>query len=301
MVPPEKGYTVPLDGGARRAGRGRGTAICCTPRPPVTRFMNLALAARRGLMAAVLATAPWCTAAGGDAGSVVLLHGLNRGAGSMDGIADALRADGYRVHNLDYPSGRHRVARLAGWLADRIDGCCRDAARGAGLDFVTHSLGGILLRELRRRRPDIRIRRAVMLSPPNHGSELVDVLRDSALFQMVTGPAGQELGTDPGSAPNRLGPVDFPLGVVAGRSSLNPLYSWLIPGDDDGTVAVERTRVDGMADFIVIGANHTFVMMDAEAIRQVRAFLARGAFDRRRTAGTALRTYSGDVDATTRG
>jgi pimeloyl-ACP methyl ester carboxylesterase len=145
---------------------------------------------------------------------------------------------------------------------------------------VTHSLGGIVVRQWRELRPERRVRRVVMLSPPNHGSELVDVMRGSALFRMVTGPAGQELGTGPDSAPNRLGPVDFELGVVAGRSSINPLYSWLIPGEDDGTVAIARTRVAGMKDFVVIDANHTFIMQSDEAIRQVKAFLGAGRFDR---------------------
>ena len=135
------------------------------------------------------------------------------------------------------------------------------------------------MRALERRRPDIAIRRVVMLAPPNGGSELVDVLRDSALYRIVTGPAGQELGTAPGALPARLGPVGFELGVIAGRSSLNPLYSLIIPGDDDGTVAVARTRVPGMDDFIVIDASHTFVMHSAAAIHQTRAFLAAGRFD----------------------
>ena len=136
-----------------------------------------------------------------------------------------------------------------------------------------------MVRVLRERHPSIAIRRVVMLAPPNQGSELVDALGESALFRIVTGPAGQELGTANGSVPIDLGPVDFTLGVVAGRSSLNPVYSWIIPGEDDGTVAVDRTRVAGMRDFIVIDANHTFVMQSEEAIRQARHFLREGRFD----------------------
>lgn len=235
----------------------------------------------------VLAWAPAPRAASADAATaptVVLLHGLNRTHRSMARLADALRASGRRVVNLDYPSSTLRVADLALWLAARLQRCCAGPV-AARIDFVTHSLGGIVLRALRRRDsalgmgPAIAIGRVVMLSPPNRGSELVDVLAGSAAFRLLTGPAGQELGTGVNSVPNRLGEVDFELGVVAGCSSLNPVHSWIIPGIDDGTVAVARTRVQGMRDVVTVRASHSFIMQDAEAIRQTLLFLQEGRFD----------------------
>ncbi len=210
---------------------------------------------------------------------VVLLHGLNRMATSMAELARALEGAGRRTVNLDYPSGQHDIDTLAAWVLGALDACCGTALEG-GVDFVTHSLGGIVVREMHRQRPALAVRRVVMIAPPNAGSELVEALGKSALFRLVTGPAGQELGTGAASVPNRLGPVRFELGVIAGTTSLNPVYSWVIPGEDDGTVAVARTRVEGMVDFVTVQANHTFIMQDARAIRQAVHFIENGRFER---------------------
>lgn len=231
---------------------------------------------------------------------VVLLHGLNRGARSMSAIQRALQDHGRKVVNLDYPSAGHGIAELGVWLHDAMLECgitrgdretddSRADDSGAdhsGTDFVTHSLGGIVVRAMHAQFPQVAIRRVAMLSPPNQGSEVVDKLGhwffSKALFRTITGPAGLQLGTRADSVPNMLGAVDFKTGVVAGNVSLNPLYSWLIPGEDDGTVAVRRMRVEGMSDFITVRASHTFIMHNADAIHQACHFLAHGCFDHAR-------------------
>jgi hypothetical protein len=120
-----------------------------------------------------------------------------------------------------------------------------------------------------------------MLSPPSQGSEVVDRLGGWWLFQAMNGPAGAELGTGPDSLPNRLGRAQFSVGIIARTRSVNLFLSALIPGADDGKVAVDRARLDGMADFVVVPASHPFIMNNREAIRQTLTFLRTGSFDRK--------------------
>ena len=209
--------------------------------------------------------------------TVVLLHGLARDASSMDAMAAALRGAGYRVCNVAYPSREHPIAELAArFVAPSVARCNPDAA--APVDFVTHSLGGIIVRELARTGAVPAIGRVVMLGPPNHGSEVVDAVGDWRVFDAIHGPAGRELGTGEGSVPQRLGPATIEVGIIAGSDSINWINSLIIPGADDGKVSVQSARLEGMRDLVIVAVSHPFLMKDDEVIRQALRFLALGCF-----------------------
>lgn len=208
---------------------------------------------------------------------VILLHGLARTASSMAVMEEALRTAGYHVINVDYPSRHHPVAELASLAVETGLSQCA-AADAETVHFVTHSMGGILVRYYLRDHRIENLGRVVMLAPPNQGSEVVDNLRDTPGFALFNGPAGLELGTDENAVPARLGPVDFPVGIIAGTESVNLMLSQFLPNPDDGKVSVARTKVEGMADFVAISATHPFIMRNEEAIRHTLSFLATGSF-----------------------
>jgi triacylglycerol lipase len=209
---------------------------------------------------------------------VILLHGLCRASRSMVIMEVALAKAGYKVRNVDYPSRTASIQKLADdAIGKAVGDCQRD---GAGqINFVTHSLGGILVRSYLARHTIPSLGRVVMLAPPNQGSEVVDKLGGLLLFKWLNGPAGNELGTDPNSTPNKLGPANFPVGIIAGDRSINWINSLMIAGRDDGKVSVERTKLAGMTDHLVVHATHPFIMKNCETIRQTIQFLRAGRFD----------------------
>ena len=211
---------------------------------------------------------------------VILLHGLCRTSRSMLPMERALSSSGYHVVNVDYPSRTAPIEKLSEDAIGRAVTDCQNAG-ATKIHFVTHSLGGILVRSYLSRHAVPHLGRVVMLGPPNQGSEVVDKLGSFRVFKQLNGPAGNELGTATNSTPNRLGPANFCAGVIAGDRSINWINSRLIPGRDDGKVSVQRTRLAGMADHIVVHAAHPFLMRHRTIIRQTIHFLRTGRFERK--------------------
>jgi triacylglycerol lipase len=210
---------------------------------------------------------------------VILLHGLCRTSRSMVKMERVLTEAGCKVRNVNYPSRNTSIQKLADdAIGKAVSDCQQDGT--TKIDFVTHSLGGILVRSYLARHIIPNLGRVVMLAPPNQGSEVVAKLGWLFLFKWINGPAGNELGTDTNSTPNKLGPANFPVGIIAGDRSINWINSLLIPGRDDGKVSVERTKLAGMTDHIVIHTTHPFIMKDREVIRQTIQFLRAGSFSR---------------------
>ena len=208
---------------------------------------------------------------------VVVLHGLARSPQSMSRLAGRLSDAGFHVDNLDYPSTREPFGELVARVARAAE---HDSASCPKIHFVGYSLGALLVRAyLQQTRPK-NLGRVVMIGPPNHGSEIVDLIGGTWLFKTIFGPVGSELGTSPESLPARLGQPNFEFGVIAGNQAINPLGWWLIPGENDGEVSVESARLDGMSDFVVLPENHTFIMDAPEVATETVAFLRTGHFGR---------------------
>ena len=243
---------------------------------------------------------PFCAAAD----CVVLIHGLNRSNLSFVVMQKILQRHGYKVVVQSYPSTEADLFVLAEQTLPRaFDACEADTVH-----IVAHSMGAILVRIwLAQDRLDVpvdqagltgpaaqdrrvRLGRVVMLAPPNQGSEVVDVFGDMRFFSWLNGPASQQLGTD-GVAPV-LPQARYPLGVIAGSRSVNPLFSALIPGRDDGAVSVAATALKGMTDHITLPVIHSFLMNNPLVLYQVLWLLRQGAFARDVTLMDAVRALT---------
>ncbi|MCK5708636.1 MAG: alpha/beta hydrolase [Candidatus Aureabacteria bacterium] len=207
---------------------------------------------------------------------VVLLHGLGRTSISMKKMEKYLNEKGYIVINFGYASVIHDIDKVSIKLDKVIKDECKDTNKK--INFVTHSLGGIVVRYYLKDKKNKRTGRVVMLAPPNKGSEIADWLKNKTFCKWIAGPTAWQLGTDPDSIPMALGNVQFDLGVIAGNKSVLPFLSSKIPGEDDGAVSVERAKVSGMKDFIKVHSTHTFIMNDKKVQDQVDHFFRNGMF-----------------------
>ena len=238
----------------------------------------------RGPLRPCYAVTPVQTGAPLNQDTIVFLHGLGRTWLSMAWLATRARRRGYAVVNHGYRSRRHSIEQHAEQLRTVVRAIhCRGR-----IHFITHSLGGIVVRAMladRGARPDC-LGRVVMLSPPNQGSELADFLAGNPVFHAVLGPSAGELGTSASSTPNRLGPVDFDVGVITGDRALLAWPSGIFPGPGDGKVTVERARVHGMRDFLVVQRSHSFIMFAADVAEAAFHFLEHGRFPSERARTT---------------
>ncbi|MBA4037220.1 MAG: alpha/beta hydrolase [Bradyrhizobium sp.] len=208
---------------------------------------------------------------------VVLLHGISRTALSFRKMQVALERAGFATLNLDYASRRKPLEALAEDIhpaiqrfADRIDG---------SVHFVCHSMGGLLARVYMARHRPKHLGRVVMLGTPNSGSEIADRLKNFGAYRAFFGPAGQQLGTKRDDAINALFPaLDYPVGIVAGNRSIDPLAGTMLPKPHDGRVSVKNTVIDGMADHIVVDTSHPWLVRNSVAVAQTIAFLQDGTF-----------------------
>ena len=218
-----------------------------------------------------------CSAVGSaQTEAVVLLHGLGRGKSIMTPLKERLEAEGYAVRVGDYRSIGRTPEEIIKDVADQITAFRLDTFRT--VHFAGHSLGGLIIRAYL---DSIRMKnlgRVVLIGSPSKGTPFVDHFRDTWMMKVV-GPAARSLGTDAKSFPRTLHAPYYPVGIIAGkyRTFNNEEF---IPGEDDGIVPVESTKVEGMTDFIVVEVSHSSLPKSEEVAEQVKEFFRMGKFKR---------------------
>lgn len=206
--------------------------------------------------------------------AVILLHGAIRSSKSLAKLGLVLAEDGYTIVPFDYPSTKAEIETSADYLqqvVERLEGIEK-------IHFVTHSMGGLVVRSWSGRYGDKRSGRLVMMGVPNFGARMADHLKTNLLFKLLYGQAGQQLSSDSGGFIAQLPTPKFEFGVIAGKAGTPRGFNPLVPGDDDGTVSVESTRLPGATDFVSIRGGHSFLMFKPKVVEWTRRYLKHGHF-----------------------
>ncbi|MFO1483519.1 MAG: alpha/beta fold hydrolase [Verrucomicrobiaceae bacterium] len=213
--------------------------------------------------------------------TVVLIHGLGRSRRSMWMVALWLKFCGYRVTSIGYPS---RCVSIAEAVEQHLMPALAklEVEDGSRVHFVTHSLGGIVFRYWAARRdPAFPLGRAVLLAPPNRGSEIIDELGQWGWVRWLLGPVSAELGTDADSTPNSLGPLPPETGIIMGSKDTLPVFRHLLGPESDGVVTIASSHGEGETDFTLLPTNHATIILQPAVFRAVNRFLKTGSFAER--------------------
>jgi pimeloyl-ACP methyl ester carboxylesterase len=201
---------------------------------------------------------------------VLFVHGLWMNGLETWWLRHRVEAQGFGAHAISYPTMHATAEQVAEQLALAI------AALEPPVHLVGHSLGGLMLLKLFELKPDQPPGRVVLLGSPVAGSHAA---RSVASWAIGPGLIGQLALKEIVQRGSRRWDQPRDLGVIAGSTSagLGRVVSNL-PEPNDGTVAVEETRIEGMTDHLVLPVTHTGMLASAPVAEHVVRFLDTGRF-----------------------
>jgi pimeloyl-ACP methyl ester carboxylesterase len=207
---------------------------------------------------------------------VFVLHGLARSSASMARLSRGLRDHGYTVVDVEYPSTDDTIENHAQRLRAVVE-AERRANGDAPCAFVGHSLGGLVVRRYLANAGSVAPFAVVFLGTPHRGACIVPARRDLMAFQWIMGrhAAVQMDPSDPFLA--SLPAPSWPAGCVIGGRGDGEGWNETIPGDDDGTVAVDEALLVG-AQAVLLPIGHTNLSIHDDAIAQTLTFLKHQRF-----------------------
>ena len=209
---------------------------------------------------------------------VLCLHGIFRSRHSLTPMAKHLTAAGYVAHGINYPSTFRSIQEHAGQVTEILN-----QLEGVdSISFVAHSMGGLIARAVLSDptapwRSRLRAETLVMIASPNQGAHLARELSKTWAFRLVAGPSGLQLTPE---WVENLAKPNIPFGIIAGGKGDGRGYNPFLSGDDDLTVSVESTHLDGAADFLLVPAIHSFIMRHPAVLEATQLFLSTHRFRR---------------------
>jgi pimeloyl-ACP methyl ester carboxylesterase len=186
-------------------------------------------------------------------------------------LRNRLAEAGFEPSVFRYPSTQADIGGAAAALADRL----REFGAGP-VHLVGHSLGGLVIHEAVDTGRGLPMGRVVLMGSPVRGSRAARAVAAWSLGPHLLGRlAAAELTR--GAARAWSSPRE--LGVIAGSRSAG-MGRWFaeLPVPNDGTVAVDETRLAGAKEHIVHDVSHTGMLMSAVVADSLVRFLATGSF-----------------------
>ena len=209
--------------------------------------------------------------------TVIVLHGISKDNKITYLLSKRLAESGFEVHNISYPYRNKTIQEISDFLHEKIIDLGID--KKEKLNFVGHSMGGLIIRNYIHKYKPENLNRVVMVATPNHGSELADKMKNWKIYDLKFGKASSmQLGTDQYNLDDAFGDVNYELGIIAGKTWLNPIFSYILPGKDDGIVSIESTKLNGMKEHDILNFPHTTGIMRKKVAKNVINFLKNGTF-----------------------
>lgn len=202
---------------------------------------------------------------------VLLIHGLGRHAGIMDKPKKSLRKAGYAAHSLNYATlfeGVDEHAEHFTYLLENL----KDVKK---ISFVTHSLGGIVAREILSRSLDwngATADKLIMMGTPNKGAQIAEFLNRIKAYQFISGQSGQDVR--PTQKLKNMTEPSIPTLIIAGGLGNDIGFNPLLEGDNDGIVTVAETRLDAPHEFKLVKMIHATIMDHKGSIKAMLDFLS---------------------------
>ncbi len=213
--------------------------------------------------------------------AVVIVHGLKWLHVFFRTLEKRLETEGYHHVFLRYSPRVDGVQGATEKLVQEVN-----ELEGHEVNFITHSMGGLILRAFgAMNHKNITFGRAVMIAPPNRGALMMKKLRSfapsNAWCSIAFGKAARDLMPGDEGLADRLPPPPCEYGIIAGGTSSNSGYTPFLPGDNDGTVTVETTQLDGANDYMLLPHLHTPLLWSNDVIDAVLRFLDNGTFEKK--------------------
>lgn len=205
--------------------------------------------------------------------AIIFIHGMGRKHHSFRKLQKEAKRRGYITYNQTYSSTKQKVEYSSKQYIEKALDSLKVHAP-TKVHFVTHSLGGILIRYYLSHYTIKNLGAIAMLAPPNQGSHITERYKNLFWYKTATGVAGQQLGISNNQLLKSLKPINTKLLIIAGSRSSDPWFNSVFDEPHDGKVSVRATKLAEPHKHITVDAGHTFIMNNAEVQKHIFEFLS---------------------------